>query len=769
MFYAIPNLVSAQVSPVAEPWKFRPAIPEDILADKEKYVAWKSLPTTKHCNLSAVEGLTPGLRVNRQNPPTALHGFIADYDTKISDDMVRTVNSRTKSEFLPNWISRTYSGGLRAVWLFESAVPLSHPELSATFLKLARKAINPRALFPGFEDEAWGDLTKYYDVGWDWQALCSDVIPKNVLCQWQYEAGNKVFQSKTTLKAIPLEQVEAEINRQFPGVMKGVPLNEGNHCRRFWDPTADNDRACVIRSNGLQCFTGDKAFMSWGDILGPAFVRRFESDRTGAILSDTWYDGMGYWRPSPTGAGWIDVNKEDFKLVLRVQYGLSGRADPREGSSEIDRVMHQLQTQNRIECAVPLIHHKPGINIHNGQRVLNTSRVRPLEPADKGPEPREWGVDFPWLAEFFDNLFVDRSQEIGFLGWLKHFYTGAIEQRPRSGQAMFIAGPPGVGKTFLSTCIITRLVGGSQDASEFLTGENGNFTDYVLEAPLMTIDDSAPCSSPKAHAHYSAALKKLVANQSFTYSAKFKKSGQVTWQGRVIVTLNEDPESMRMLPTLEINNLDKLILLRTTSRLTVFPENVGSLVAAELPFFARWLLDWEMPAELRGTSRFGVKCVHDPSLLQAALQSETSYAFLELLELFRREEVENLNSTTQGQRALRESPIWRGTASDLLRRLTMSPALEPLSRPYANVRALGMMLSKVANKGPELGVRQGPRGTLQRLWEIALIDVSLFPEALRREFLQRDEATAAPAPAPRANLPKRKVDTSRMDVDATPE
>src|SRR5690606_41516568 len=63
--------------------------------------------------------------------------------------------------------------------------------------------------------------------------------------------------------------------------------------------------------------------------------------------------------------------------------------------------------------------------------------------------------------------------------------------------------------------------------------------------------------------------------------------------GRVGVTGNDDAESIRMLPTLEISNSDKLMILRAAKRDYDFPMDTDDRIARELPAFARFIYDYQ--------------------------------------------------------------------------------------------------------------------------------------------------------------------------------
>lgn len=686
MFFAISNLSSAKVSEV-KPWDFKRAVPSFAQENKAKFVAWCQKPTTQNCHYSGFEGLDPLRRVSGDNEPVKLHGLIADYDAKITPEMLANVKEECPTEFIPNWGSMTFSSGGRLVWEFEAPVTLGDAKVTQTFLKLAAKKLKLIKLLPGLDESAFLDLNKYYECGTEWTHLSSDPIPSNFVHQWLFEAGNKV-RWNTNDAVIPLDIVFTEIERQFPNRWPGGNFDEGTRCPRFWEaeynPDTYDKTGVVVRASGMQCFSGDAGFISWGELLGRKFVEKYEADRTGEILTNLFYDGKNYWRKDVSGY-WIPVPKEDFRLMLKVKYGLSNFCTRRETCSEVDKVMYAVQEQKAVTAALPFVHFPSGLLRKDGQNYLNTSNVECMKPAEC---TGEWGKDFPWLSSFIDTFFDPADQKEFFLGWWKHFYENALAKTPRAGQALFVAGDPGVGKTLLSTAIVSASVGGHVDASSYLLGEE-KFTSHVVGSPIMSVDDTVPASDTRRHTRYSAMIKKITANRYHTYEEKFQKAGQVTWLGRVVVTCNLDPESVRLLPNVELSLLDKINLFKCAKVERKFPSptDLMKIINAELPYLLRWLLDWEIPDHCKGDSRFGVASYHETHLFNSALQTSASYTFLELLTDFLSAYSESAGDKTE----------WVGNSTQLLADMSIDPRIGGIAcrlRPTQIASYLGQLSAR---------------------------------------------------------------------------
>jgi hypothetical protein len=169
----------------------------------------------------------------------------------------------------------------------------------------------------------------------------------------------------------------------------------------------------------------------------------------------------------------------------------------------------------------------------------------------------------------------------------------------------------------------------------------------------------------------------------------------------VVVTCNTDPESIRILPDVDLSNRDKINLFRVADRDTfTFPKDVADIIQAELPFFLRWLLDWSPPDHVLGDSRYGVQTYCEASLFEAARHSSSAYSFLEVLLKF----FEGMAYDT-----------WTGSATDLLTAMNNDQdGLANIVNKYTPDK-VGRELSKLASQNYPLSQRR--TGT-RRIWTI---------------------------------------------------
>ncbi len=396
-----------------------------------------------------------------------------------------------------------------------------------------------------------------------------------------------------------------------------------------------------------------------------------------------YYDGAKYWRKP--GETWECSKKDDTVLYLR-SLGLSTKkTDVR--LSEVEEALLSAQTTCRVDSAAPCVFQGEGVVWHNQSRILNTARCKVLAPAKK--IGLAWGEGFRWTAQFIDELFDPTQREI-FLAWLKRFYVGCWENRLEDGQTLFISGATGRGKTYLSRCVIAKMVGGFGDPSDYLNDSN-IFTDDIDGQALWCVDDNVSGGSEGKKLTFGEKVKKLTSGTGLVGRRFYEKRVSLPWHGRIVVTLNEDPEALRVIPNTEQSIMDKITLLKCSPGAPAFLSLSGNAGRAdqELPFLCRWLIEHVPGGHVVGTSRYGVKEYHHPDLLAAARSGENSTAVGELVDVFADEWFKDAGS----------GDAWEGTTIALMADLSARQLAETLRMTVgSSTQAFGRALSKLASK-----------------------------------------------------------------------
>jgi hypothetical protein len=636
MFFTIKNHICTATSKLEKPWEHTFRYPELVLT-KEQWRAWSRDPSTEHCYISCCEGMAGSIRVGEDNVVHQSHGLLVDYDTVWTPDQLPKLISNKKAEYAPQYVCTTFSEHARTYYRFEKPVMFIGEKHYKAFAKILTKKLKLDKLssLAGFEPEALLDPAKYYDIGRTWYPVePNSCIPSANLNLWAYEASKGLTLAPKEYE-VPLEAVEEEVRRRWPGRWSGE-FKEGARGLRFWDPSADNESAAIVTTEGMICFTGCQPFVSWREILGSAFVEKFEANKMKPILESTWYDGQRFWTQDESKGGlWMSASKDDFDQRLRCMKFDPVRAKGKT-CSEVDEVEFAIKEQRRVDAAVPFIYRPSGRMQYNNKVFLNTSRIKCLEPipeALRKPDPTFEDLKehcgrllYPYLCNFFDP--IDNNIQLWhFLAWLKYFYVNAYKQTPKHGHSLVFAGDGSTGKTFMLQAILSPLMGGRAKADEFLSGRS-KWTDGLAESPLLGVDDSEGAGSDyRDQVAMTQRLKALVANGELMHAVKFGTEQSIEWLGRVIICCNLEEHSIaRNIPDLTLSAQNKVMLFKTVSSNQKFQGFYSSqdenraVLAEELPHFGAWLHEWTPPkcTKETGEHRFGVNAYHHPELLQKA-------------------------------------------------------------------------------------------------------------------------------------------------------
>ena len=597
--------------------------------NKADYREWCSNNNTDHVFYSCVEGRAPSKRVSNDNPVHKIHGVVADYDSPLDWKSFRNklANACVGIPF-PTWASRTQSGYLRLVWEFDSSIPID-PSMYDSFMGYINKSLKMDKLFAGF-DKTSLKPNQYFELGEDW-IKTGDAIPTDVVHACLSKAvSSKPPESSDT--SVPLDVVAPEVESRFPNRWFGE-FEVGARGPLFWiDDGIDRD-GCQVVEDGVVCYSdrAGKGFMSWGDIFGGSFVKDYETKKLSTLLDEYWFNGKTFFKLLYGNA--VSIPKEQLLLELR-QAGFSVRVRRGRAISEVEEALLTVSNNNRIDEIAPVVFSSERIVSYNATRILNCSNLVPVEPDSDG-DPSKW----PFLHQWLNQLFVNSSKNSAldyFYSWMQRFYTAVLDRVPLQGQALLLVGPTGRGKSLLSNKIISGLVGGFSDASDYLSGQT-KFNKDLGRVASWVIDDTTSAASFQDQRRATELLKRAVANPRVEYMAKYADAMSIPWTGRVILSLNMDANSLSVIPSLDTSNRDKLMALLISNKSTnSFPANsqLEATIEQELPHFGKFLLDWKVPKEVEDVGRFGVQSYIDPTIADAAYDNSSRSSIAELVEFF---------------------------------------------------------------------------------------------------------------------------------------
>lgn len=378
---------------------------------------------------------------------------------------------------------------------------------------------------------------------------------------------------------------------------------------------------------------------------------------------------------------WISISEGSIKrylkqIVFRQVSKVAGL------DSMIDDYLINLQTRNDVAMAMPIAGWDTGIHMVCGERVLVTKTVKPV-----APRRGEW----PLLSKFLAELLGEQTQYL--YGWLKSGLKARREPYPfRPGQLMAFAGPGGCGKSLLQN-IITEIYGGRVGKPyKFMIGKTG-FNSQLFGCEHLAIEDQAASKRIDDRLHFGANIKNMLVNETQEYERKGSEALVISPFWRMTCTLNDEPECLLVLPPIDADLIDKIILLKA-SRAT-FPFDGDDLrgrrafresISRELPAFVSFLMGWRMPDRLKD-QRYGVIAWQHPELLEALADLAPEGALLSLIDTLKPWDAYNT--------------AWTGTANALQERLLEKDKHGRVGQLLKYSSACGTFLGRLAKRYPD--------------------------------------------------------------------
>jgi hypothetical protein len=378
---------------------------------------------------------------------------------------------------------------------------------------------------------------------------------------------------------------------------------------------------------------------------------------------------------------WHELTQSNLKLLLR-SHGYATDAFAKNDLNLAEAKILKITQENGVHFAGPLAGYPSGIHEVAGNRVLVTRGPKLIEPV-RGASPT--------LRDFFRQLLG--KQWPTFYGWLKSARQSLMSGAPwRPGQALAIAGPAGCGKSLCQNLITEMLGGRIGKPYRYMAGLT-TFNADLLAAEHLMIEDDPSSFDIRTRKFFGSQLKIMTVNRTQSHHSKGRDAITLTPYSRISITLNDEPDSLMVLPPIDDDLADKIILLKAD--VVTFPYKEGddkgyrrywSTLIDELPAFLYNLDRWEIPPAIRD-KRFGVKAFHNEELLGKLDSQSPENHLWEMIE------VAGIVSKNGGW--------WRGSAREL--RVSLVQVLGPAEVDSALKfkTAAGTYLERLSKKRPD--------------------------------------------------------------------
>lgn len=303
-------------------------------------------------------------------------------------------------------------------------------------------------------------------------------------------------------------------------------------------------------------------------------------------------------------------------------HGISDRLSADGSPSPADRWIDERIHFDGVDWAGPLAGHQAGVCQINGSKILVTSSFSLIEPKEyfEGSCDHVFGVVEGLLCGDSGSREQMAKPYCCFLNYLQKSYLNLKAGQCYGSLAVFLCGPPDIGKSLLIHLIVLPLLGGRQGNAYLYVSGQSSFNDELMSKEVWVIDDGVPLSDYAARKRFGGMLKQAVAGNDVPCHPKGKPQMTLPLYRRLLIALN--PEDMETLPPLAESIGDKYMLLKTKK--FAMPEGCMSLpqikdrpafaekIRQELPHFLGWLLEQDLSAY--DERRFGVVPYKDHDL-----------------------------------------------------------------------------------------------------------------------------------------------------------
>ena len=335
---------------------------------------------------------------------------------------------------------------------------------------------------------------------------------------------------------------------------------------------------------------------------------------------------------------WQFLSAQSLEIELR-QMGYNHQPPKGGGLPETKVEMRRIEKEQSIDGAAAIGWLTPGVQDIEGSKILVTRGANLIEP-----EEIDWDRIRDILAQMLLQPEKDFEEDISKVNQLDYFLSalslsakalyGQIPKLP--GPAIVLCGPRNCGKTLIQDLLITPVLGGRVGKPwEWLTGVT-QFNSELFEACHQVIDDEASHGDFKARKKFGDAIKRLTAVSSQKLQEKGLPSFTAKPFWRLSISLNDGPDNIAVLPTLEESLQDKMLLFKCLPRVTSWgsKKELQEIFREELPGFLYYLLYLhEVPASI-WSERYGVKGYVHPFMkdgLETIGEEKILLEFLEML------------------------------------------------------------------------------------------------------------------------------------------
>ena len=552
-----------------------------------------------------------------------------------------------------------------------------------------------RLMFISHDPDAWLDLDRA--AAFQPEAPSSQDLPSGSLQAPKKTKGSLIL--KATHGSIPLPPhegihtwlMEAAWWCRFNELSESETVERlksyDGSLRRALQPTEAVDAARQVFSSAMPESSADWKITEQVTALitkppGQSTMQSFDPD-------DVFYDGPASKYLVRVGNAFFTYSKLSPIVTGIARHLADQYTDAKELMRAVKSTVANRELDGGVQWNGNLAGHKQGLTTDStGLPILITSEAKPPQPADG---------DFPVITDLLSQAFANPVALEVFMSWLAGRWTAVVSYTHIPSPMLVLAGEVNSGKSLLAW-IVTEMLGG-RVANPYAAWSGGMlWNDDLVGSELLLVDDCSASTDIRARRAFGAAFKEAMYPQAVQLRKRHSSSVSVRPVWAVMVACNDTPEALQIIPPLDADMSDKVILLHFSP--VVLPMDTSTpegrrafqqVVKAEMPALAATLRDWQTPEELRDT-RSGVKAWRDPELVDSVDANSPARRIEQLIET-----------------AVAHMGIWHDlprefTAMEIESRLTDngSPVRDQAKQMFNWHGACGSALSRLAAKGGKL-------------------------------------------------------------------
>jgi hypothetical protein len=338
------------------------------------------------------------------------------------------------------------------------------------------------------------------------------------------------------------------------------------------------------------------------------------STSTSFAPEDVFYDQPSGKYFVKNGKGY-DMHGKKGPLVTGLARYLSPEYEDAKGlAAAVKATLADRELDGGVQWSGTIAGHRQGLSTDpEGKRMLVLSEA---------VLPRRGPGECETIMGILDGAFPNTTAFEVFLSWLAGRYKAVRDHTHIPSPMLVMAGEINSGKSLIAW-IASQCLGG-RTANPYAAWSGGMlWNDDLIGAEMLLVDDCAGTTDIRARRAFGAAFKEAMYPHIVQLRKRHASSISVRPVWACVVCCNDTPEALQIIPPLDADMADKVILLHVAG--VKLPVDTSSpagktamqqIIRRELPAFVATLEEWETPPHLHD-SRSGIVAWRDPDLLDS--------------------------------------------------------------------------------------------------------------------------------------------------------